>query len=96
MQGIGVSPGIAIGKALVLKEIPSNLPEQSYLNYEEENQRLENSLRSVRCQLENIRVEAEAKLGDKAQILDAQILITQDEELLTFVRDKLKEGYIRV
>lgn len=92
MQGIGVSPGIAIGKALVLKEIPSNLPEQSYLNYEEENQHLEKSMREVRYQLENIQVKAEAKLGDKAQILDAQILITQDEELLIFVRDKLKKG----
>ncbi|WP_170932567.1 phosphoenolpyruvate--protein phosphotransferase [Desulfosporosinus sp. FKB] len=91
-MGIGVSPGIAIGKALVLKEIPSNLPKQSYHNNEEENQRLDKCLSTVRHQLENIRVEAEAKLGDMAQILDAQILVTQDEELLTFVRGKLKEG----
>ncbi|CEJ08607.1 PEP-utilising enzyme, N-terminal, partial [Acididesulfobacillus acetoxydans] len=92
MQGIGVSPGIAIGEALVLKDVPSVLPERSRLTAGEENERLSRSLSSARRQLEKIRAGAEARLGNKAQILDAQILITEDEELLSLVREKLKEG----
>ncbi|KLU60335.1 phosphoenolpyruvate-protein phosphotransferase [Peptococcaceae bacterium CEB3] len=92
MQGIGVSPGIAIGGALVIKDVPSVLPERSRLTAEEENERLSRSLSAARRQLEKIRAGAEARLGDKAQILDAQILITEDEELLSLVRDKLQEG----
>ncbi|CAA7600903.1 Phosphotransferase system, enzyme I N-terminal [Acididesulfobacillus acetoxydans] len=92
MQGIGVSPGIAIGEALVLRDALSALPERSRLAVEEENERLNRSLSSARRQLEKIRADAETRLGDKAEILDAQILITEDEELLSLVCEKLKEG----
>ena len=92
MRGIGVSPGIAIGKVLVLKEESVTIQELSTSTPAEENQRLEQSLAFVRDKLENIKKQAAEKLGEKAQILDAQILVTQDEELLTMVRSHIEGG----
>lgn len=92
MRGVGVSPGIAIGKALVVKEEIISVTQQSTLTPAEEMERLHHSLLSVRRQLEQIKERATRELGDKAQILDAQILVTQDEELLGVVREHVNGG----
>lgn len=92
MQGVGVSPGIAIGKALVLKEENVSIEQKSKRLPGEELERLQASLTSVRQKLEEIKEKASTELGDKAQILDAQILVTQDEELLGAVRGNIEGG----
>jgi len=92
MRGIGVSPGIAIGKALVLKEENVSIEQKSTSSQAEELERLQASLASVRKQLEKIKKRAALELGDKAQILDAQILVTQDEELVGAVRGNIEGG----
>lgn len=92
MRGIGVSPGIAIGKALVLKEENVSIEQKSTSSQAEELERLQASLASVRKQFEKIKKRAALELGDKAQILDAQILVTQDEELVGAVRGNIEGG----
>ncbi|CAA7600107.1 phosphoenolpyruvate-protein phosphotransferase [Acididesulfobacillus acetoxydans] len=92
MLGVGVSPGIAIGKAWVVKEENLSITQQSTRTPTEEIERLNDSLVSVRRQLEQIKERAVRELGDKAQILDAQILVTQDEELLGVVREHINAG----
>ncbi len=92
MRGIGVSPGIAIGKALVLKEQHVTIEQKSTRSKSEELERLQASLASVRQKLEEIKKKATLELGDKAQILDTQILVTQDEELLGAVRGSIGGG----
>lgn len=92
MNGVGVSPGIAIGKALVLIEENVSFEQTSSRSPGEELECLQVSLASVRKQLEKIKEKAALELGDKAQILDAQILVTQDEELLEAVRGHIERG----
>jgi len=92
MRGVGVSPGIAIGKALVLKEKHVTIEQKSTRSQSEELERLQASLASVRQNLEEIKKKATLELGDKAQILDTQILVTQDEELLGAVRGNIGGG----
>ena len=92
MRGVGVSQGIAIGKALVLKEENVSIEQKSRRSPGEELERLQATLVSVRQKLEEIKRKATLELGDKAQILDAQILVTQDEELLGAVRGNIEGG----
>lgn len=92
MHGTGVSPGIAIGKALVLKEESLVIEEHSTRTPAEEYLRLEQSVTTVQEKLEDIKKSAVEELGEKAQILDAQILVAQDEELLAAVRSHIDGG----
>lgn len=92
MRGVGVSPGIAIGKALVLKEETISIPQQRTQTAAEEIQHLNQSLISVRDKLEEIKARAFGDLGDKAKIIDVQILITQDEELLSYAQQCIQDG----
>lgn len=92
MRGIGVSPGIAIGKALVLKEESVVIQEQSMQTAAEEINHLNQSLVSVRAKLEEIKERAVGELGDKANILDAQILVTEDEALLALAQEHIQNG----
>jgi len=92
MRGIGVSPGIVIGKALVLKEESVFIQQQSEKVAAEEIQHLNRSLVSVRAKLEEIKERAVDELGDKVKILDAQILVTLDEELLGVARQNIENG----
>lgn len=92
MRGVGVSPGIAIGKALVLKEETISIPQQRTQTAAEEIQHLNQSLISVRDKLGEIKARAFGDLGDKAKIIDVQILITQDEELLSYAQQCIQDG----
>ncbi len=92
MQGIGVSPGIAIGKALVHEQTAESIPQAQTRSVAEEINRLQASLASVRDQLEKIKEQAALQLGDQVQILDAQILMTRDPELLAGVHEHIRSG----
>ncbi len=94
LRGTGVSPGIAIGPALVLwrdsapvfrLEVP---PDQ----LETEVRRLSTAVELTRCQLQSIRNRLLQELGPHAYIFDAQLLMLDDplliERTLTMIRDQ--------
>ncbi|QTL41098.1 phosphoenolpyruvate-protein phosphotransferase PtsI [Xenorhabdus budapestensis] len=84
ISGILVSPGIAFGKALLLKEDPiiinhkKIIPEQ----VEQEISRFKQGRDKASAQLEIIRNTAEKNLGaEKAEIFEGHIMLLEDEEL---------------
>ncbi len=85
VSGIGVSPGIAIGEVLVLREnemcaFRLHLAED---RIENEIKRLDRAVKSSKEQLKKIRNKAALSLGeDHAYLFDAQLLLLDDEMLI--------------
>ncbi|QUG74854.1 phosphoenolpyruvate-protein phosphotransferase PtsI [Erwinia sp. E602] len=84
ISGILASPGIAFGKALLLKEdeIVINRKKISADQVEQEVQRFLDGRGKAAVQLEAIRVKAGETLGEeKAAIFEGHIMLLEDEEL---------------
>ena len=84
ISGILVSPGIAFGKALLLKEdeIVINRKKISADQVEQEVERFKTGRAKASEQLEAIKTKAEASLGEeKAAIFEGHIMLLEDEEL---------------
>jgi phosphotransferase system enzyme I (PtsI) len=97
LKGIGVSPGIAIGPALVLRwtlpEVPSRVVPRSQV--EKEVRRLRAAVRDVKRQHLVLRAKAEARAGaDEARIFDAQIMMLEDKEFLGGVEALIRENHL--
>lgn len=84
ISGILVSPGIAFGKALLLKEdeIVVNRKKISAEQVEQEIERFKSGREKASQQLETIRAKASETLGEeKAAIFEGHIMLLEDEEL---------------
>ncbi|PHM61432.1 phosphoenolpyruvate-protein phosphotransferase PtsI [Xenorhabdus ishibashii] len=84
ISGILVSPGIAFGKALLLKEDPIiiNHKKTTPEHVEQEISRFKQGRNKSSAQLEIIRETAEKNLGaEKAEIFEGHIMLLEDEEL---------------
>ncbi len=94
LNGIGVSPGIARGIALVLSDEDDDPPiykiEESEINSELE--RLESALLATRQQIVEMQERIAGAIGAKdAGIFDAHLLVVEDRTLLDEVAKLLKE-----
>ncbi|CNI05658.1 phosphoenolpyruvate-protein phosphotransferase [Yersinia massiliensis] len=96
ISGILVSPGIAFGKALLLKEdeIVINRKKISADQVEQEVERFKTGRAKAAEQLETIKTKAEASLGEeKAAIFEGHIMLLEDEELeqeiIALIKDEL-------
>ncbi|PHM73553.1 phosphoenolpyruvate-protein phosphotransferase PtsI [Xenorhabdus kozodoii] len=84
ISGILVSPGIAFGKALLLKEDPIIINHKKITPelVEQEISRFKQGRDKASAQLETIRETAEKNLGaEKAEIFEGHIMLLEDEEL---------------
>ncbi|OTA15286.1 phosphoenolpyruvate-protein phosphotransferase [Xenorhabdus vietnamensis] len=84
ISGILVSPGIAFGKALLLKEDPIIINQKKIIpeQVEQEISRFKQGRDKSSAQLETIRETAEKNLGaEKAEIFEGHIMLLEDEEL---------------
>ncbi|MDC9582655.1 phosphoenolpyruvate-protein phosphotransferase PtsI [Xenorhabdus sp. PR6a] len=84
ISGILVSPGIAFGKALLLKEDPIIINQKKIIpdQVEQEISRFKQGRDKSSAQLEIIRETAERNLGaEKAEIFEGHIMLLEDEEL---------------
>ncbi|MBI4421695.1 MAG: phosphoenolpyruvate--protein phosphotransferase [Gemmatimonadetes bacterium] len=94
LTGIGVSPGVAVGPALVLQwdlpEVPHrDVPED---RVEKEVARLHEALAAVRGHLEALRRRAEERVGpEEARIFDAQVLMLEDAEFVAAVERLIRD-----
>jgi phosphotransferase system enzyme I (PtsI) len=92
-RGTGVSPGIAIGRALVVehrvRHIPrSTLPAQGR---PAELERLDRAAAEVRAELAEIEERAGLELGSGiAQIIDAQRMMLDDVAFLSAIRERIE------
>jgi len=97
LKGIGVSPGIAIGSALVVRwtmpEVPSHVVPRSQVS--KEVRRLRAAVSDVKRHLLDLRVKAEDRAGvDEARIFDAQVLMLEDQEFLASVEALIRESHL--
>jgi phosphotransferase system enzyme I (PtsI) len=97
LYGIGVSSGVAAGPAVVLRREPPVLPERVVPESEVENEvlRLYDAIRAVRVGLESLRARARDRVGpEEAKIFDAQILMLEDQELLSAAEKLIRENQL--
>jgi phosphotransferase system enzyme I (PtsI) len=97
LKGIGVSPGIAIGQAVVVRwampEVPHRVVPRSQVD--RETKRLQAALRDVVGQLEGLKAHAADRAGvDEARIFDAQIMMLQDAEFISAIEDLIRENHL--
>ncbi|HDU8545769.1 TPA: phosphoenolpyruvate-protein phosphotransferase PtsI [Morganella morganii] len=93
VSGISVSPGIAFGKALLLKEEPIIISQKSISaeQIDAEIRRFTESRAKASAQLNAIKETAEKNLGaEKAEIFEGHIMLLEDEELENEITDIIK------
>ena len=99
-HGIGASPGIAIGKVLLIKEHSTSYVKPSEVRISEEQieaeiQRFEDSLNKTRQDLEELQKRVLNKLqAHEASIFDAHLLIVDDQMLQHEVQDLISNQLI--
>lgn len=90
MKGLGVSPGVAIGKAVVILEGPV-IERTEIQDVDKELEILDNALDVSKKQLDDIIKENRNKLGEEElAILSAHKMFLEDSELLGKIRDMIK------
>src|SRR6267378_2064561 len=97
LKGVGVSPGIGVGAAIVVRwtmpEVPHRVVPRSQV--EKEVRRLRAAVKDVKRYLQDMRAKAEDRAGvDEARIFDAQILMLEDKEFLSGVADLIRENHL--
>ena len=95
LKGIGVSAGIAVGPAVVVRwtmpEVPHRVVPRSQV--EKEVRRLRAAVRDVKRYLQELKAKAEDRAGvDEARIFDAQLLMLEDKEFLSGVAHLIREN----
>ena len=91
--GIGVSPGFAIGKALLLSREALIIPSDEIRagNIPVELKKFEDAIVTTKKQVNAIKAKTREIMGDdKAAIFDAQLEVLDDYVLLDAVRNKIK------
>lgn len=92
IKGIEASPGVAIGKVFLYKEVEVVLSENKITDVKAEIERLLSGQKETRTQLELIREKTRKKLGDeKALIFDGHITLLEDEDLVEEVKLKIED-----
>ena len=97
LKGIGVSPGIAVGPAVIVRwalpEVPQRVVPRTQV--EKEVRRLRAAIKDVKRQLGELRDRVEDRAGiDEARIFDAQILLLDDKEFIGDVAELIRENHL--
>lgn len=89
-QGTAVSPGIALGKALIVEHKELIIEKQGIISVEEELSKFDKAIEKSIEQLKKIKDKALIELGeDKASIFAAHLMILDDPELISSTKDKI-------
>lgn len=99
LRGVGVSPGIAIGKALLFKGESIALGRRTIAADEvaQELQRLEGAIERSKQQLISLKDRVSSEAGkDYARIFDAHKLMLEDKVLINEIRHLVKENKVNV
>jgi len=94
LRGIGVSPGISIGEALLTERVvfTSRRENISSSQVEKELGRLKKAIRRTKEQLVIIKKKIKSKIGEEHSfIFDAHLLILEDKSLLSRLERVIKE-----
>lgn len=97
LKGIGVSPGVLIGRVFVLDDERRRIPRREVGpdGSANELERLNSALRSSVVELEHLRESAQRKLGEEAaKIFAFHIGMLQDEALTTPMRAMIQQEHV--
>lgn len=97
LQGIGVSPGLAVAPALVIEWRFPEVPDRSVTaaEVEAEIQRLHDALDTVVDSLSALRDRVKARAGEEeSRIFDAQIMMVQDVDFLASVEHLIRQNLL--
>ncbi|WP_219712678.1 phosphoenolpyruvate--protein phosphotransferase [Clostridioides difficile] len=90
-KGIGASPGVALGKALVVEHSELVIEKKSIGNVEAEIAKLEDAVAVSKEELVKVKEKASEELGaEEAEIFEAHLLVLEDPELIGSAIDKIK------
>ena len=90
-KGTAASPGIVLGKALVLEHNELVIEKKSISDVDKEIERLNDAVAISKAELEKVRDKAMVELGEEeAQIFESHLLVLEDPELLGSAIDKVK------
>ncbi|MDR7078434.1 phosphotransferase system enzyme I (PtsI) [Neobacillus niacini] len=91
ISGIAASNGIAIAKAFRLENQELKVEKKAVTNVDQEVVRFEQALESSKRELEKIKEHASQTIGeDKAEIFEAHLLVLNDPELISQIKDKIQ------
>ena len=94
MKGLGVSPGIGIGKAFIIDKGPINIIKNYVNDAEKEIDRLKAALDMAKEQLNELYISTIDELGEKeAQIFKSHEMMLEDDTFISDVEDRInREG----
>ena len=91
-NGTGASPGIALGKALVIEHSELVIEKKTIENIDEEIQKLESAVKVSKEELTKVKEKALAELGEhEAEIFEAHLLVLEDPELIGSAISKIRD-----
>ncbi|WP_099187856.1 phosphoenolpyruvate--protein phosphotransferase [Tepidibacter mesophilus] len=95
IKGTNASPGIALGKALVLEHNEIVIEKRTIENIELEQKKLTDAIAKSKEELTKVKEKALAELGaEKAEIFEAHLLVLEDPELVDSTLNKIKDEKI--
>lgn len=95
IKGTNASPGIALGKALVLEHNEMIIDKKSIESVELEQKKLTNAIDKSKEELTKVKEKALLELGvEKAEIFEAHLLVLQDPELVDSTLNKIRDEKI--
>lgn len=91
-KGTGASPGVALGKALVIEHSELNIEKKNIENVETEVEKLQAAVEESKKELEQVKERAKVELGEhEAEIFEAHLLVLQDPELIDQTISKIRD-----
>ena len=91
-KGTGASPGIALGKALVIEHSELVIEKRTIENIDKEIQKLESAVKVSKEELTKVKEKALAELGEhEAEIFEAHLLVLEDPELIGSAISKIRD-----
>lgn len=95
MKGLGVSPGIGIGKAFVIEKKSMDIKKVYVNDAEKEIERLKNAIEQGKHQLNELYLKTLNEVGEKeAQIFKSHEMMLEDETFISEVEAKIKSEKI--
>ncbi len=95
LRGIPASPGIAIGPAYLYEPTLPEVDRRSVEDPEAEVKRLRGAIQTARQEIQTLRVQAAAQVGDyEAAIFDAHLLFLDDPALVEAAYARIREAHI--
>ena len=92
MKGLGISPGISIGKAFVHKEPILTIVKNKIKDPIKEINRLEIAIKKSRVEIDNLYDITLSTIGEyEAEIFTAHRMMLEDPEFLSGVKEKIRE-----